>query len=85
MIGIGEGPAAADRHETRVAVFREDHTQQPFNSHLPNFLHDAPALRLSVRRPSSEKPKLEVFLQGKFETCPVGVVEFILGSLKLTA
>src|SRR5207247_5981595 len=26
VIRIGEGPAAADRHETRVAVFREDHT-----------------------------------------------------------
>src|SRR5256885_355477 len=30
MIGIGEGPTAADRHETRVAVFREDHTHTPF-------------------------------------------------------
>src|SRR5207245_5501003 len=26
VIRIGEGPTAADRHETRVAVFREDHT-----------------------------------------------------------
>ncbi len=43
VIRIGEGPTAADRHETRVAVFREDHTQQPFCSHLPNALHDAPA------------------------------------------
>src|SRR4029077_10203070 len=25
VIRIGEGPTAADRHETRVAVFREDH------------------------------------------------------------
>src|SRR5438552_1665068 len=30
MIGIGEGPTAPDRHETRVAVFREDHTHTPF-------------------------------------------------------
>src|ERR1700674_5366638 len=29
VIRIGEGPTAADRHETRVAVFREDHTQHP--------------------------------------------------------
>ena len=29
MIRFGEGPTAADRHETRVAVFREDHTQHP--------------------------------------------------------
>jgi len=47
---MGEGPTAADRYETRVAVFREDHTQQPFCSHLPNALHDAPAVwtRISV-------------------------------------
>jgi hypothetical protein len=43
VIRIGEGPTAADCHETRVAVFREDHTQQPFCSPLPNALHDAPA------------------------------------------
>src|SRR5207248_182620 len=36
MIRIGEGSTTADRHETRVAVFREDHTQHPFCSHLPN-------------------------------------------------
>ena len=36
VIGIGEGPTAADRHETRVAVFWEDHTQHPFCSYLPN-------------------------------------------------
>jgi hypothetical protein len=30
VIRIGEGSTAADRHETRVAVFREDHTQPPF-------------------------------------------------------
>src|SRR6266566_5293274 len=29
VIRIGQGPTAADRHETRVAVFREDHTQHP--------------------------------------------------------
>src|SRR5262249_13306485 len=29
VIRIGEGPTAADRHETRVAVFREDHAQHP--------------------------------------------------------
>ncbi len=43
VIGIGEGPTAADRHETRVAVFREDHIQHPFCSHLANVIHDAPA------------------------------------------
>src|SRR2546421_7594382 len=36
MIRIGEGSTTADRHETRVAVFREDHTQHPFCSYLPN-------------------------------------------------
>ena len=36
VIRIGEGPTAADRHEARVAVFREDHSQQPFCSHLLN-------------------------------------------------
>lgn len=30
VIRIGEGPAAPDGHETRIAVFREDHTQHPF-------------------------------------------------------
>jgi hypothetical protein len=43
VIRIGEGPTAADRHEPRVAVFREDHTQKPFCSYLPNALHNAPA------------------------------------------
>jgi len=42
VIRIGEDPTAADRHETTVAVFREDHTQHPFCSNLANVLHDAP-------------------------------------------
>jgi hypothetical protein len=29
MIRIGERPTAADRHETRVAHFREDHSRHP--------------------------------------------------------
>ncbi len=29
VIRIGEGSTAADRHETRVAVFREDHWMTP--------------------------------------------------------
>src|ERR1700730_17729460 len=41
VIRIGERSTAADRHETRVAVFWEDHAQQPSCSHLPNALHDA--------------------------------------------
>ncbi|HEY0753296.1 MAG TPA: hypothetical protein VGD98_04990 [Ktedonobacteraceae bacterium] len=36
MIRSGEGSTTADRHETRVAVFREDHSQHPFCSYLPN-------------------------------------------------
>jgi len=36
VIRIGEGSTAADRHETRVSVFREDHIQHPFRSHLSN-------------------------------------------------
>jgi hypothetical protein len=36
MIRIGEGSTTADCHETRVAVFREDHTQHSFCSYLPN-------------------------------------------------
>jgi hypothetical protein len=28
VIRIGERPTAADRHETTVAVLREDHTQK---------------------------------------------------------
>jgi hypothetical protein len=35
VIRIGEGSTAADRYETRVAVFWEDHTQRSFCSHLP--------------------------------------------------
>jgi hypothetical protein len=27
VIRVGEGPTTADRHETRVAHFREDHIQ----------------------------------------------------------
>jgi hypothetical protein len=38
VIRIGEGPTAADRHETRVAVLREDHTQRPFCSHPARIL-----------------------------------------------
>jgi hypothetical protein len=29
VIRIGEGSTAADRHEARVAVFREDHSSTP--------------------------------------------------------
>ena len=42
VIRIGEGPTAADRHETRVAVFWEDHTQHPFCSHLCPHLSQLP-------------------------------------------
>jgi hypothetical protein len=42
VIRIGERPTAADRHETTVAVLREDHTQHSFRSHQPNVQHDAP-------------------------------------------
>jgi hypothetical protein len=38
VIRIGEGPTTADRHETRVAVLREDHTQRPFCSHPARIL-----------------------------------------------
>ena len=41
VVRIGERPTAADSHETRVANFGEDHTQQPFCAHLPNAVHDA--------------------------------------------
>src|SRR2546421_9604419 len=45
VIRIGEGPTTADRHETRVAVFREDHTQHPStrNCPTPNTMFRAPA------------------------------------------
>ena len=36
VIRIGEGPTAADRHETRVADFGEDHTRHPGCSQLPD-------------------------------------------------
>src|SRR5437868_8500013 len=29
VIRIGKGPTSADRHETRVSLFRKDHTQHP--------------------------------------------------------
>src|SRR5687768_2757057 len=48
MIRIGEGPTATDRHETRVADFREDHSQHPSCSQLPNC---GPAI---IRRRTSE-------------------------------
>jgi hypothetical protein len=50
VMRIGEGPAAADRHETRVAVFREDHRQHPFYSHLPNDSSGASRHRITTRR-----------------------------------
>ena len=45
VIRFGEGPTAADRHETRVAVFREDHTRHPStrNCPTPNTTFRAPA------------------------------------------
>src|SRR5437660_6633527 len=53
VIRIGEGPTAADRHETRVAVFREDHTQYPFCSHLPNFfMMPPPFIQAFADRPA---------------------------------
>jgi hypothetical protein len=36
VIRIGEGSTPADRHETRVALFRENHSQHSFCPHLPN-------------------------------------------------
>ncbi len=41
VIGTGERPTGAARHETRVADFAEDHTQHPFYVHLPNVYQDA--------------------------------------------
>ena len=35
VIRIGEGPTAADRHETRVALFREDHNRPMSSTMLP--------------------------------------------------
>jgi hypothetical protein len=35
VIRIGEGPTAADRHETRVAGFREYHSRSELNIRLP--------------------------------------------------
>jgi hypothetical protein len=32
VICVSESPTAADRHKTRVAVFRQDHMQRPFYS-----------------------------------------------------
>jgi hypothetical protein len=48
VIRIGEGSTSADCHETRVAVFREDHTCRSFCSHLSN--------SLSLRRPPDNYP-----------------------------
>ena len=43
VIRIGERPTAADRHETTVAVLREDHTQHSFRRRRPNVQHDVRA------------------------------------------
>ena len=48
VIRIGEGPTAADRHQTRVAVLREDHTQQPFCSQPVDALDDARPFILAI-------------------------------------
>jgi hypothetical protein len=48
VIRIGERPATADGHETRVALFRKDHIQHSFCSHLPN------GQRLAARRLDAE-------------------------------
>src|SRR5207248_10382396 len=67
VIRIGEGPTAADRHETRVAVFREDHTQQPLCSHLPNALNDAPPLHSRHLNEASHKAGAATNRKGSFE------------------
>jgi hypothetical protein len=45
VIRIGEAPATADRHETRVANFREDHRQHPFCSRRCGLLIRSPGRR----------------------------------------
>ena len=50
VICIGEGPTAADRHEPRVALFREDHGQHPFCSQLPNESSVASRHRITTLR-----------------------------------
>src|SRR5258706_4487075 len=51
MIRIGEGSTTADRHETRVAVFRQDHIQHPFCSYLPNMSIPGSSISISYLRP----------------------------------
>jgi hypothetical protein len=36
VIRVGEGPTAADRHETRVSDLREDHGRNFYHLHPPN-------------------------------------------------
>ena len=60
VIRIGESPTAADRHETRVAVFREYHTQQPFCSHLSNALLDALSVSFKSAGMNGRGPRLKV-------------------------
>ena len=56
VIRIGEGPTAADRHETRVAVFREDHTKHPSaricptSNTMPPLTHTEPSSRHRAQR-----------------------------------
>src|SRR2546421_9292435 len=60
VIRIGEGPTTADRHETRVAVFREDHTQHPStrNCPTPNTMFPAPAFSATLTKQTSIVPDL---------------------------
>ena len=37
MVRIGEGPTAADGHETWVTVLREDHTHHSLEAHSPRY------------------------------------------------
>ncbi len=76
MIRFGEGPTAADRHETRVAVFREDHTQHPSTRNcptgeeqgdeLPPELQNAARRRQAIKEAIAELEK-ETQEQGKEE------------------
>ena len=61
VIRIGEGSTAADRHETRVAVFREDHTQHPStrNCPTPNTMFPAPAFSVTRTKQTSNRPRSE--------------------------
>src|SRR5262249_14677520 len=72
VIRIGEGPTTADRHETRVALFREDHTSTPSDRVCPtsSTMPPAPSARRAAPGPRLRTASPAAQYTGALESRP---------------